>query len=82
MNFKATLSPSKVRGDTETANLRYLDVHCGEFETLKPFTKTAIKHGEETPTNKGCRRASREAHERDRIANEIVESRHSLGSFF
>ena len=32
----------------------------------------AIKHGENTPTNKGCRRASREAHEGDRITNGIV----------
>jgi len=31
-----------------------------------------IMHGDNTPTNKGCRRASREAHERDRITNEIV----------
>ena len=30
----------------------------------------AIKHGEDTPTNKVCSRASREAHERDRITNE------------
>jgi len=46
------------------------------------FLLVAIKHGEDTPTNKGCRRSSREAHERDRITNEIVYSRHSIGSFF
>jgi len=28
----------------------------------------AIKHGEDTLTNKGCRRAPRAAHERDRIS--------------
>jgi len=32
----------------------------------------AIKHAEDTPTNKGCRRAARETHERDQITNEIV----------
>jgi len=32
----------------------------------------AVKHGEDTLTNKVCRRAPRAAHERDQIANEIV----------
>jgi len=42
----------------------------------------AIKHGEDTPTNKICRRAPRAAHERDPGTNEIVESRHGLALLF
>jgi len=37
-----------------------------------PSTGTRIKHGEDTTTNKVCRRAPRAAHERDWITNEIV----------
>ena len=39
-----------------------------------------IKNGEEKPTNKGCRRALREAHERDRFTNEIVRRAASGGA--
>ena len=48
------------------------------FEVRDPSEKypqsniqVAIKNGEDTPTNKGCRRTSREAHERDRNTNKM-----------
>ena len=58
----------------------YVYIHICIYTYM--YMYIAIKHGEDTPTNKVRRRASREAHERDRITNEVVYSRHSLGSFF
>jgi len=74
-----------VIGDKTMIMLLFFFHRISGFEGYLGFKEDlcrVIKHSDDTPTNKICRRAPQAAHERDRIVIEIVQSKHGLVFLF